>query len=210
MKTVVINAGPKRKDINAEVARSAFKGAESGGSEVKYIDLYKLDLRGCMTCLICKKEGYEGRCYWRDEVSFLIEEILNSDCLIIAVPIFFSAPASHYQALIERLIYCIVSYETGNSFKGKVNVGLFYTINYPKDYFEEYVRPHLKQSEDILNMLNGEVVISSFENISKRQYSNTSPEGLETINEKEKHLSLDLKKAFDIAFNLVKTNDDGF
>ena len=53
-------------------------------------------------------------------------------------------------------------------FKGKVNVGLFYTVTSPMDYFEKSVRPHLKQSEDLLGLLNGEVVIESFSNISKK------------------------------------------
>jgi multimeric flavodoxin WrbA len=202
MKTIVINAGPKRKDINAKLAQSALKGAESVGADVKYIDLYKLDLHGCMTCLICKREGMEGKCYWRDDVSPLIEEILDSDCLLIAAPIFFSAPTSHYQALIERLIYCLVSYQTGNCFDGRVNVGLFYTINYPKKYFEDSVRPHLKQSEDILKMLNGRVEIHSFENISQRNYSDTSEKGLEILKSKEEQFVLDLDEAFEIGADL--------
>lgn len=34
MKTIVINAGPKRKDVNTQLAQSALKGAESVGAEV--------------------------------------------------------------------------------------------------------------------------------------------------------------------------------
>ena len=101
-------------------------------------------------------------------------------------------------ALLERLIYCIVSYKTGNKFKGKVNVGLFYTINYPMDYFEKSVRPHLKQSEEILNMLNGKVVIDTFSNISKNDYSM----GDDTVKTKEEQLTNDLDTIFEIAADL--------
>ena len=59
MKAVVINAGPKRKDVNAQLAQSAAKGAESVGAEVEYFDLYRIDLRGCMICTICKKKNKE-------------------------------------------------------------------------------------------------------------------------------------------------------
>ena len=123
MKAIVINAGPKRRDSNAQLAKSAMKGAESVGADVEYVDLYKLDLSGCRNCSICKNEDKVGKCYWKDDVSPLIERILDSDCLIIATPIFFTEPTSHYRALIERLIYCIVSFKTGNTFKGKINVG---------------------------------------------------------------------------------------
>lgn len=199
MKTVVINADPKRKGINAQLAKSAVKGAESVGSDVKYVDLYKLDLSGCRICLICKNDDEVCKCYWRDELSPLIEEIFAADSLIIAAPIFFSNPSSHYMAFLERLIYCMVSYRTGNKFKGKVNVGLFYTINYPRDYFEKSVRPHLKQSEDLLKMLNGNVVIDTFSNISKNDYTSKDAD---LIQAKEKQLSLDLKKVYDIAGEL--------
>ncbi|MBP3791618.1 MAG: flavodoxin family protein [Methanobrevibacter sp.] len=199
MKTVVINAGPKRKNQNAQFAQSAAKGAESVGADVEYVDLYKMDLCGCMSCLICKQEGKACKCYWRDDISPLIDRILDADSLFVAAPIFFSQPTSHYMAFLERLIFCIVSYDVGNAFNGKVNVGLFYTINYSKDYFEESVRPHLKQSEDILKMLNGKVVIDSFENTSKNIYSKSTDDELKL---KEEHFERDLERIFEIGAEL--------
>lgn len=199
MRSIVINADPKRKGVNAQLAKSALKGAESVGCEVKYIDLYKLDLSGCRICLICKKDEGTCKCYWRDELSQLIEEIFAADSLLIAVPIFFSHPSSHFMAFLERLIFSMVSFKTGNKFKGKVNVGLFYTIEYPKDYFEKSIRPHLKQSEDLLKMLNGEVVIDAFSNISKTEYSSKDSDFIES---KEKQLANDLEKIFNIAAKL--------
>ena len=201
----MINAGPKKRGFNAEIAESALEGAESVGAEVEYVDLYRLNFTGCMTCLICKREDHDScKCYLRDDLSPLIERIFNADALIISAPIFFSAPTSHYMALLERLIYCIVSYKVGNAFKGKVNVGLIYIINYPKDYFEESIRPHLKQSEDILKMLNGEVEIYSASNISKNDYSKNTEEGKRIVEEKEKQQAIDLEKAFEIGAKLSK------
>ena len=173
MKTIVINADPKRKGINAQLMKSALKGAESVGAETQYVDLYKMKISGCRVCLICKNDDSVCKCYWRDELSPLIEDIFSCDCLLIGVPIFFSQPSSHYMALLERLIYSLVSYQIGNKFKGKVNVGLFYTINHPR--------------------LNGEVVIDTFSNISKNMYANKSEE---EIRKKEKQLELDLEKVF--------------
>ncbi|MBE6500954.1 MAG: flavodoxin family protein [Methanobrevibacter thaueri] len=199
MKTVVINAGPKRRDVNAQLAQSAAEGAKSVGSEVEYVDLYKMDLSGCHVCLICKNDEDVCKCFWRDELSPLIERIFDADSLLVAAPIFFSQPTSHYMALLERLIYSLVSYKTGNKFRGKVNVGLFYTINYPMGYFEKSVRPQLKQSEDLLEMLNGEVVIETFSNISKNMKSKSSDDELKS---KEEQLSRDLERVFEIAADL--------
>jgi multimeric flavodoxin WrbA len=199
MKTVVINAGPKRRDVTAQLAQSALKGAESAGAEVEYVDLYKLNLSGCRACMICKRDEDVCKCFWKDELSPLIERIFDSDALLITVPIFFSNPSSHYIAFLERLIFSLVSFKTGNKFKGKVNVGLFYTVEYPLDYFEKSVRPNLKQSEDLLEMLNGTVVIDSFSTITKTERSSKSED---EINLKEEQLSRDLESIFEIGAEL--------
>jgi len=180
------------------------KGAESAGADVEYVDLYKLDLSGCRNCSICKNDDKVGKCYWKDDVSPLIERILDSDCLIIATPIFFTEPTSHYRALIERLIYCIVSFKTGNTFKGKINVGLIYSMEYSVKYFEESVRPHLKQSEGLLEMFNGKVLFSSSRIITNWEYKQ-SLENEELKNKlklKENQFSLDLEKAFNMGVEL--------
>lgn len=201
MKTVVINAGPKRRDVTAQLAQSALKGAESAGAEVEYVDLYKLNLSGCRACMICKRDEDVCKCFWKDELSPLIERIFDSDALLITVPIFFSNPSSHYIAFLERLIFSLVSFKTGNKFKGKVNVGLFYTVEYPLDYFEKSVRPNLKQSEDLLEMLNGTVVIDSFSTITKTERSSKSED---EINLKEEQLSRDLESIFEIGVDLSR------
>lgn len=75
MKTVVINAGPKRRDVNAQLAQSAAEGAKSVGSEVEYVDLYKMDLSGCHVCLICKNDEDVCKCFWRDELKSKEEQL---------------------------------------------------------------------------------------------------------------------------------------
>ena len=84
MKTIVINADPKMKQEIGRLLKSAGEGAESVGSTVEYFDLYKLNMRGCMLCSICKRKNKESfKCYWRDELSPIIEKILNADTLLI-------------------------------------------------------------------------------------------------------------------------------
>ena len=163
--------------------------------------MYNFDLRGCTICQACKTDEETCKCYLKDDISPLIEGILSSDCLLVGAPIFFSYPSSHYLALLERLIYCIVSYKTGNKFKGKVNVGLFYTTNYPKKYFEEKIRPHLKKSEDLLEMLNGDVEIHTVHKISNVERSNASEDKLKS---KEEQFKDDLKNVFEICAELSK------
>lgn len=210
MKTIVINASPRRKWNTAQLMKEAAKGAESVGAEVEYIDLYKLDLHGCMSCLICKKMGKERcKCYWNDDMSPLIEKILDADNLIIGSPIYLSEPTSHYRALLERLIFCILSYDNHSSYyKGKVNVALFYTMNAPKDYYETMMKQYLESSAQVFNMLNGEVEIYPvFNTLQVNDYSKYSMAAFDEKNKKlnhEKQFPIDLETAFEIGARLSK------
>ena len=204
MKTIVINADPKIKQEIGKLLKSAAEGAESVGSEVEYFDLYKIDMKGCMLCSICKKKNKESfKCYWRDDLSPIIEKILNADTLLIGSQIFFNEPTSHYRALLERLIYCIVSYDRNYYYKGKVNVGIFYSVISPKEHFEKSVRPSLKSTEDLFKMLNGKVkVYASYKGLRSQRKSD------DQIKEKEKEFEIDLKNAFEIGAKLSKNNEE--
>ena len=81
MKTIIINAGP-RKNWNTDLMlKEAQKGAGSAGAETEYIDLYDLDFKGCRSCLACKIKGAErNKCYWKDDLSPVIENDTQSGC----------------------------------------------------------------------------------------------------------------------------------
>ena len=159
MKTIVINASPRKKWNTAEVMETAQKGAESVGAETEYFNLYDMVFKGCRSCLICKqKDKTKGKCYWRDDLAPLIEKILEADTLLIGSPIYFGEPTSQFRALLERLIFCLMSYDDGSSYyTGKVNVGIFYTMNAPLQFYEESMKDSLSSVEFLFGYLNGEI-----------------------------------------------------
>ena len=159
MKTIVINASPRKKWNTAEVMQTAQKGAESVGAETEYFNLYDMVFKGCRSCLICKqKDKTKGKCYWRDDLTPLIEKILEADTLLIGSPIYFGEPTSQFRALLERLIFCLMSYDDGSSYyTGKVNVGIFYTMNAPLQFYEESMKDSLSSVEFLFGYLNGEI-----------------------------------------------------
>lgn len=210
MKTIVINASPRKKWNTAEIMQSAQKGAESVGAETKYVNLYDLSFKGCRSCLVCKlKDKTKGKCYWRDDLSPLIEEILDSDALLIGSPIYFGEPTSEFRALVERLIFCLLSYDDGSSyFTGKVNVGIFYTMNAPLQYYVDSMKDNLTKIEFLFSFLNGEVVTYPVcDTIQVSKYSKYNMAGF-SQEAKEKQWILqfpkDLEKAFEIGASLSK------
>ena len=84
MKTIIINASPRKNWNTAQMLKEAQRGAESVGAETEYIDLYDLTFTGCRSCLACKRKDAERcRCYWNDDLALVISRVLEADALII-------------------------------------------------------------------------------------------------------------------------------
>ena len=73
-----------------------FKGIEQSyyyeGYETKTVHLRDLKFTGCLSCLACKVKGNKtnGLCALRDELRPILEEILDSDILVLGSRIFSS------------------------------------------------------------------------------------------------------------------------
>lgn len=159
MKTIIINASPRKNWNTAQLLKEAQKGAESVGAETEYVELFELDFTGCRSCLACKlKNGKHPGCAWKDDLSPLIDRILAVDALVIGTPIYWAEPTAQFRALMERLVFCTMPYEAGTYFSGKVDVGFVYTMNASEGYYEEKLRPYLEGVEGLFKLgLHGEV-----------------------------------------------------
>lgn len=210
MKTIIINASPRKKWNTSEIMQAAQKGAESVGAETEYINLYDVDFKGCRSCLVCKLKGKEKcKCYWRDNLSPIIEKILDADALLIGTPIYFGQPTSEFRALIERLIFCVMSYDDGSSYyTGRVNVGIFYTMNAPMQYYEESMKVSLESNEFLFTFLNGKIVTYPVcDTLQVSKYSKFNMAGFsQELKEKQYVMQFpkDLEKAFEIGADLSK------
>ena len=163
MKTIVINASPRKNWNTALMLKEAQKGAESAGAETEYIDLYDLNFTGCRSCLACKRKDAERcKCFWPDDLSPVIAKILAADCLIIGTPIYFNEPTAHFRALLERLCFCVLSYDDGKTyFDRKLKIGVIYTMNCPRDFYESAYRPSLERTETTLRRLLTDTVMTA-------------------------------------------------
>ena len=106
IKTIILNASPRKNWNTAQLLKSATKGAESAGAEAEYIDLYDLNFTGCRSCMLCKRKDVERcRCCWKDELSPIIDKVFSADALFIGTPVYFGRPTSRYFAFAERLLF---------------------------------------------------------------------------------------------------------
>ena len=182
--------------------KEAQKGAESVGAETEYIDLFDLSYTGCRSCLACKrKEGERCRCFWKDDLSTLIDRIFAADALIVGSPIYLGEITSQLRGLIERLHFCALSYDDySNYFTGKVDVGIILTMNMPKAYYRQTYGRKADELAQTFRMLNGSVeVYACCDTLQVKDYSRYNMASFDEAHKKEmreKQFPLDLREAF--------------
>ncbi len=205
MKTVIIDAGP-RKGWNTDlILKEAQKGAESAGDQVEYYDLYSLSFTGCRSCLACKRNGIAEpcKCYWKDELTPVLESVLTADRLIMGSPVYFGQPTGEMRSFIERLVFPALSYnDYSSTFKGNIDVTVFLTMNADFEGYESEYAEKMKEYFGPLFFLNGTTeIIPVCNTLQVDDYSKYEMRGMPgeaKHRSREEQFPEDLKNAFSI------------
>ena len=210
MQTLVLNASPRKAWNTAKLLKSAAEGAKSAGSEVEYIDLYDLNFTGCRSCMLCKRKGAQRcHCYWKDDLSPIIDNIFRANVLLIGTAIYLGRPTSRYFEVLERLHFCSLSYDDySNYFTGRVNVGLFVSMNASKEFYDRLYKDAFEGYARELQMLNGEVCLCPcHDTLQVADYSKYNMAGFDAERKRlsrEKNFPRDLENAYQIGQRLVR------
>lgn len=102
MKVLIINGSP-RADGNTSVALNEMvKVFEKNGIETETIQVGQKEIRGCVACNYCFKNG---KCAIDDIVNELAEKLNECDGLVVGSPVYYAAANSTLTALLDRLFY---------------------------------------------------------------------------------------------------------
>lgn len=173
-KVLILNASPRKKWNTAMLLHKTEEAALAKGFHVKYVDLYDMTFTGCRACMACKKKGaIPNKCYWKDDLSPLLDEIFEADHLILGSPIYLGDTTSQFHALLERMDFVSLSYNDYScTYKGKLNMDVFPTMNASKEYYENYMLKLLQPQFSMLERFGGEVKIHPvFETLQVNDYS---------------------------------------
>ena len=108
MKVIAFNGSPRRGGNTQTIIEAVLKGAASKGAETRLVNLYELNMQGCIGCEGCKKEL--GTCVQKDDLSPLLKEMMTYDAIVLGTPIYVYHVTAQLKALIDRF-YCYVGYE---------------------------------------------------------------------------------------------------
>ncbi|MEW6670616.1 MAG: flavodoxin family protein [Thermodesulfobacteriota bacterium] len=98
-KITAVFGSPRRNGNTATLLRQAVKGARDAGAEVNEIVLRDLKMSPCLEIYGCKQSG---QCAIRDDFQGVLEQLLASQGIILASPIFFYTVSAHTKILMDR------------------------------------------------------------------------------------------------------------
>ena len=101
MKKVVVISTSLRAGSNSQVLAEQFaEGAKAAGNEVEFITLRGKEIKFCVGCLACQKTG---ACVFKDDVPAIMEQVLESDVVCWATPIYYYEMSGQMKTLIDRM-----------------------------------------------------------------------------------------------------------
>ncbi len=104
MKILVINGSPKKEESDTLVITRAFLEGmnEVSQNEIHTIHAVEKDIAYCKGCFACMRNG--GMCVHQDDMSAILEEILESDLLVFSYPLYCYGMPAPLKALMDRTL----------------------------------------------------------------------------------------------------------
>ena len=101
MKILVLNGSPHLNGPTSDMVNAFAQGAKEAGHEVEIINVAHKNIHGCMACEYCREKEL-GICCQKDDMQSIYPEILSSDMVVFASPIYYFTLSAQLQAAIHR------------------------------------------------------------------------------------------------------------
>lgn len=102
MKVLIVNGSPHPKGNTAIALREVQKTLEENGIGTSWIDIGNQDIRGCIACNFCKKNG---RCVFNDLVNESAALFEEADGIVVGSSVYFAQANATLSAYMTRLFY---------------------------------------------------------------------------------------------------------
>jgi len=126
---------PRLNGNTAELLKPFIAELKESGNEVSRFNLSEKDVRPCKGCYACQQVSGRYGCIQDDDVTEIMDEIIASDCVVFATPIYSWYCTAPMKALLDRHYGLNKFYgkASGSLWEGK-NVAIIATHGYDADY----------------------------------------------------------------------------
>ncbi len=112
-KVLLLNGSPHANGCTAAALKEMISVFEAEGIETELIQVGNKDIRGCVSCGFCHKNG---KCVVNDIVNEIAPKFEAADGLVAGSPVYYGSPNATLIALMDRLFY-------STSFSKQMKVG---------------------------------------------------------------------------------------
>ena len=102
MRTLVLNGSPKQERSDTmHITRAFLEGMkEAAQQDIHIIHVIDKHIEYCTGCFVCKRNG--GTCIHDDDMRDILNEILESDLLLLSFPLYCYGMPAPLKALLDR------------------------------------------------------------------------------------------------------------
>jgi len=102
MKVILINGSPNKEGCTYTALREVETSLQKHGIETEIIYLGKQPVSGCIACGACQKTG---RCAVNDKVNELLEQLPDTDGIVIGSPVHYAAASGQITSFLDRAFF---------------------------------------------------------------------------------------------------------
>lgn len=102
MNITTVLGSPRKKGNTNRVLGWVEETLRDAGHLVDRLNLVDYKINGCKGCFTCKKSEAEIGCPQKDEAKVVLSQLMVSDAVIYATPIYFWGPTAQMKTLIDR------------------------------------------------------------------------------------------------------------
>ena len=162
MKVTTLLGSANKKGNTATVLSWVEEEIKSLGHDVERIYLNDKMIKGCLGCNKCKDSPDEIACVQKDDAIGIMENMVSSDVVLYASPIYFWGFSAQLKALIDRCYSLVTDYHTPDHtslMRGK-RIGLLVTGGGPSENNTEGLFTAFNRISDfLLTKKSGELYI---------------------------------------------------
>ena len=101
-KVLLLNGSPHANGCTARALEEMVNVFSQEGVDTEVIQVGNQDIRGCVSCGFCEKNG---KCVFNDLVNEVAEKFKDADGLIVGSPVYYASPNGTILSFMDRLFY---------------------------------------------------------------------------------------------------------
>ena len=103
MRVCILMGSPRLNGNTCELCKPFIDELRSHKAEVMYITLHDKKIAPCLGCYRCQNVADEYGCVQRDDMQAIVENVLKSDVLVFATPIYIWQTTPPMKAVMDRM-----------------------------------------------------------------------------------------------------------